>query len=728
MGDRNRLAALDLSCRGEPVKRVSIVVIAAVTAISIFLLVSASANTDLFAHAYPFLLALNGAVGVALAALVTMQLRSLWREYREQRFGSRLKYRLMLMFALMAIVPGVVLYAVSLQFVVRSIDTWFDVRVDRALEGGIALGQNALDHLVAQVGEKAREMAMELESAAILSPSLLNRLRERASVASVTAIGSNGQVIATVSDGVGTLLLDLPSPAQMRQARQSQRYHTVESRDGNRLMIRVVVPIPSRSLIAEPAYLQLTEPVPDTFARHVEAVQEAHRDYQQLVLGRTGLSRIYSLTLSLALLLALLAAVAVAFVLARRLVAPLLILAEGTQAVAQGDFSPRQALPARDELGVLTQSFNRMTRQLEDAREQAEKNRAAVESARAYLESVLANLSTGVLAFDADGCLRAANRGALDILDDELEGFEDFPLEAWPRHETFRDCLLKGFREHAGDWHEQAELTRTDSVAQILLIHGARLPNASGGGAVVVFDDISRLVLAQRTAAWAEVARRLAHEIKNPLTPIQLSAERLVYKLSERLDEDGRAILERSARTIVNQVEAMKNLVNAFRDYARLPGPDLAEVDVNALVREVLSLYEASPVSIRTDLAADLPHALGDAAQLRQIIHNLLQNAEDALADRDNGEVVVATRAEQGGLLMVLRDNGAGFPPEVLARAFEPYFTTKTRGTGLGLAIVKKIIDEHGGEVRLLNGEHGGAEIHIRLRAVQPGENAAGVC
>jgi Signal transduction histidine kinase involved in nitrogen fixation and metabolism regulation len=390
------------------VKRVSIVVIAAVTAISIFLLVSASANTDLFAHAYPFLLALNGAVGVALAALVTMQLRSLWREYREQRFGSRLKYRLMLMFALMAIVPGVVLYAVSLQFVVRSIDTWFDVRVDRALEGGIALGQNALDHLVAQVGEKAREMAMELESAAILSPSLLNRLRERASVASVTAIGSNGQVIATVSDGVGTLLLDLPSPAQMRQARQSQRYHTVESRDGNRLMIRVVVPIPSRSLIAEPAYLQLTEPVPDTFARHVEAVQEAHRDYQQLVLGRTGLSRIYSLTLSLALLLALLAAVAVAFVLARRLVAPLLILAEGTQAVAQGDFSPRQALPARDELGVLTQSFNRMTRQLEDAREQAEKNRAAVESARAYLESVLANLSTGVLAFDADGCLRAA--------------------------------------------------------------------------------------------------------------------------------------------------------------------------------------------------------------------------------------------------------------------------------------------------------------------------------
>ena len=707
-------------------RRAAVVVVAALAAISLFLLASASSNTDVFAGAYPFLLALNGAIAVALLALVALQLRSLWREYRTRQFGSRLKYRLMLMFALMAVLPGVVLYAVSLQFVVRSIDSWFDVRVDRALDGGIALGQNALDYLVSQVADKAADMALELDASTIVSTTSLNRLREQAGVASATVIGANMQIIATVSDGVGSFLPDLPSPMQMRQARQTQRYQLIETRADGEFVIRVVVPIPARSLLAEPGYLQLIQPVPETLARNIEVVQEAHREYQQLALGRTGLSRIYSATLTLALLLALLAAVAVAFVLSRRLVAPLLILAEGTEAVAQGDFSPRQALPARDELGVLTQSFNQMTRQLQDARAQAEKNRAAVESARAYLESVLANLSTGVLAFGADGTLRAANRGAMDILRDDLEGFEDFPLAEWPRHAVFRDFLLNGFEVNSGDWHQQLELVRVDSAPQTLLVHGARLPDSTGGGAVVVFDDISSLVMAQRTAAWAEVARRLAHEIKNPLTPIQLSAERLAYKLGDRLDDDGRAMLERGTRTIVNQVEAMKNLVNAFRDYARMPTSALGCLDLNELVREVLSLYESSPIRIETRLAEALPPIAGDAAQIRQIIHNLLQNAEDALVGMNDGACTVSTEHDGDWVVMRMRDNGPGFPSEVLARTFEPYFTTKARGTGLGLAIVKKIIDEHGGDVHLRNHDEGGAEIRMRFRRTTAERPASG--
>ncbi|MFN3985888.1 MAG: ATP-binding protein [Rhodocyclaceae bacterium] len=698
-------------------KRAALIIIAAIAGISLFLLTSASANTDFFAGAYPYLLAINGAVTVGLAALVGVQLTGLWREYRARQFGSRLKLRMMLMFALIALVPGAVVYAVSLQFVVRSIDSWFDVRVDRALEGGVALGQTALDYLVSQVAERAQEISLELGGALLISPTQLNRLREQAGVSSATVLSPSGQIVATVTDGVAAFLPDLPTPAQLRQARQSQRYQMVDARPGENLLIRVVVPIPSRSLLTEPLYLQLTQQVPQAFARNVDAVQEAHREYQQLVLARTGLSGIYSLTLTLTLSLALLAAVAVAFVLARRLAAPLLILAEGTQAVAQGDYSPRQALPARDELGVLTQSFNRMTRQLEDAREQADKNRAAVESARAYLESVLAHLSAGVLAFDAEGYLRAANRGATDILSDALEGFEEFPLSDWPRHTAFRDALIDGFDENSGDWVVQIELGRHDAAPQTLLIHGARLPRQSGGGTVVVFDDISRLVTAQRTAAWAEVARRLAHEIKNPLTPIQLSAERLAYKLADRLDPDGRAVLERATRTIVNQVEAMKNLVNAFRDYARLPSPALVATDLNAVVREVLHLYESSPVRVGTELDAELPPVLGDAAQIRQIIHNLLQNAEDALAETAEGEVRVSTHREGDRIWLIIRDNGPGFPAELLARAFEPYFTTKSRGTGLGLAIVKKIIDEHGGDVRLSNRESGGAEVRIRLRA-----------
>lgn len=700
-------------------KRILLVVAAALAAISLFLLTSASSNTDLFAGSYPYLLALNGVLVVALAGLVGVQLRDLWREYRAQQFGSRLKYRLVLMFALMGVVPGLVVYAVSLQFVVRSIQSWFDVRVESALEGGIALGQNALDYLVSQVSDKAQDMVLELEGVELVSPLLLNRLRERVTVGSATVVTANGQILATAADAAAGLIPDLPSINQLRQARQGREFHVVESQPDGRLVIRVIVPIPLRTLAGEPRLLQLTQAVPETFGLHAEAVQEAYREYQQLVLGREGLNRIYTLTLTLTLLLALLTAVAAAFIIARRLAAPLLILAEGTQAVAAGDFSPRQALPAKDELGVLIQSFNRMTRQLEDARGAAQRSGAAVEAARAYLESVLANLSAGVLAFSADGKLRAANHGAMQVLGDTLSGFEDIALADWPRLEQFRDALLDGFDANEGDWHTQIELSVKGSTPLTLLIHGSRLPATSGGGLVAVFDDVSHLVAAQRTAAWGEVARRLAHEIKNPLTPIQLSAERLAFKLADKLDDSSRAMLERGTTTIVNQVEAMKNLVNAFRDYARLPAPRLSAIDLNALIGEVLELYESAAAGIRLELAPGLPAVQGDASQIRQVIHNMLQNAQDALAGMDNAEVHVITQREGDRVLLLFRDNGPGFPAEVLAHAFEPYFTTKSRGTGLGLAMVKKIVDEHGGDVRLGNRDGSGAEVRIRLRLAE---------
>lgn len=700
-------------------KRILLVIAAALAGISLFLLTSASSNSDLFASSYPYLLAFNGVLAVVLGGLVGVQLRQLWREYRSRQFGSRLKYRLVLMFGLMGVVPGLVIYAVSLQFVVRSIESWFDVRVESALEGGIALGQNALDYLVSQMGDKAGDMVLELEDASTVSAVMLNRLREQAGVGSVTVIAANGQVLATAADAMSALLPDLPSVTQLRQARQTRIFHAIESQTDGRLVIRVIVPIPLRTLAGEPNLLQLTQAVPESFGRHAEAVQDAYREYQQLTLGREGLNRIYTLTLTLTLLLALLTALAAAFIIARRLAAPLLILAEGTQAVAQGDYSPRQALPARDELGVLTQSFNRMTRQLEDARAAAERNRAAVESARAYLESVLANLSTGVLAFSAEGGLRAANHGAMQILGDELAGFEDITLAEWPRLEGFRDALLEGFAANEGDWQSQIELPVKDSTPLTLLIHGSRLPKSTGGGLVVVFDDISRLVAAQRTAAWGEVARRLAHEIKNPLTPIQLSAERLAFKLSDKLDDSSREMLERGTTTIVNQVEAMKNLVNAFRDYARLPAPQLSAIDLNALIREILNLYESFASHIRLELEGELPLVQGDASQIRQVVHNILQNAQDALSGSEDGEVRVITRVEGERVALLFRDNGPGFPAELLAHAFEPYFTTKSRGTGLGLAMVKKIVDEHGGDVRLANRDGGGAEIRIRLRLAE---------
>ena len=692
-----------------------IVIGAALAGILLFLLASASANTALFSRHYPLLLALNGAVTIVLLGVVLVQLRKLYREYRARVFGSRLTYRLLLAFAVMGVVPGLMVYGVSVQFVVRSIESWFDVRVDSALEGGINLGRSALDYLLADLKGKARGMALDLSEEGGRASLRLDRLREQTGMDSATLFTASGQVIASSSAEIGTLLPDMPNPSLLRQARNGVEHAAAEGDAATGLMLRVLVPVSGSRLGAETRVLQLTQKVPVQLASDAESVQAVYRDYQELSLARHGLQRIYAVTLTLTLLMALLAAIAVAIVLSRRLSAPLSILAEGTQAVAAGDYSPRQALPARDELGVLTQSFNRMTRQLDDARALAERRRAEVEGARAYLESVLANLSAGVLAFDAGGRLRAANHGATDILGDNLAGFEKLTLGEWPRLSELREAIHAHLADTEGIWQQQIEMRRDAGPPLVLLLRGSHLPRASGGGHVVVFDDISQIISAQRMAAWGEVARRLAHEIKNPLTPIQLSAERIQHKLADKLNETDRAMLERSTATIVNQVEAMKNMVNDFRDYARLPPPQLAPLDLNQLVGEVMVLYEHGRARLGLHLEPALPPVSGDATQLRQLIHNLLRNAQDALGEEDAPEIEVATERTPGGASLVVRDNGVGFAPQILESAFEPYVTTKAKGTGLGLAIVKKIVDEHHGEIHLANRTPRGAEVSVRL-------------
>ena len=701
--------------------RVLLVIVAALGGILLFLLASASANTALFATHYPWLLGLNGLVALALAGLVAWQLRILWREHRAKVFGSRLKLRLLVFLGLMGVVPGVMVYAVSVQFVTKSIESWFDVRVEKALESGLNLGRSALDTLLSDLTEKGRHMALELGDRPEASRRLLlNRLREQAGVETAALFAQNGQVVASANGDYSDLLPALPSSVQLKQARLSRGLATVEGEPGKDMVLRVLVAVPAYGLSDEPRILQLTQSVPQTIAENAEAVQGVYRDYQELSLGREGLTQIYALTLTLTLLLSLFTAIAVAYVLARRLSAPLSILAEGTQAVAAGDFTPRQAIYSGDELGVLTQSFNRMTRQLDDARKETERHRSELESARAYLEEILANLSAGVLAFDQRFVLRAGNAGAASILDDDFVGLSGEPVEAWPRQNVLGRAIRDGFATHAeDDWQTQIELERPGGAPQVLLLRGSKLPVERGGGYVVVFDEVTQLIAAQRSAAWGEVARRLAHEIKNPLTPIQLSAERLQMKLEGKLGEADGETLSKSTQTIINQVQAMKRMVDDFRDYARMPAPVLAAVDLNALVGEVLGLYDASHASIDAHLAEDLPLVLGDATQLRQIIHNLLRNAEDALAGQAQPCIRIATASAGHFALLTVTDNGPGFPPEILARAFEPYVTTKPKGTGLGLAIVRKIVDEHGGSIDITNkqanGTPGGAQIIIRL-------------
>ena len=694
-----------------------IIVAASFGGILLFLLASTSANTAMFASNYPWLLGLNAFVALSLLALIVWQVRDLWREHQAQIFGSRLKLRLMLMFGLMAVLPGVLIYAVSVQFVTKSIDSWFDVRVEKALESGLDLGRSALDSLLDDLAEKGHVMALELGNQSESQHRLaLGRLREQTGVQFAALFSTGGQVLATATSDLGTFMPVQPSLEQLRQARFGRGYREIVSAGGTELMLRVLVAVSPMGLGMETRILQLTQPVPSGLAHNADRVQEVYRDYQELSLGRQGLTRIYAMTLTLTVLLALFTAIAMAFILARRLSAPLSILAEGTQAVAAGDFTPRQAINSRDELGVLTQSFSQMTRQLDEARRDTERHRSAVESARAYLESILANLSAGVLVFDSNFILRTVNEGAKTILDDQFDDLLAVTVDAWPREQVLGGTIRDAFAEYGRkEWHTQIELDRLDGLPQILLLRGTQLPEGTNGGYVVVFDDVTRLVAAQRSAAWGEVARRLAHEIKNPLTPIQLSAERMQLKLASKLSAGDAEMLDRSTQMIINQVQAMKRMVNEFSAYARMPAPELGQLDLNALISELLGLYESSQNRINIELDAVLPAVWGDASQLRQIIHNLLRNAQDAQEGVEAAQIGVTTRVVEGMAELLVTDCGPGFPPEIMARAFEPYVTSKAGGTGLGLAIVKKIVDEHQGHIRIKNRQPTGAEVSIRL-------------
>ena len=697
--------------------RALLIIAASFGGILLFLLASASANTALFARHYPWLLALNAIVALALFVQIGWQVRALWQEYRNKIFGSRLKLRLMLLLGMMAVLPGILIYAVSVQFVTKSIETWFDVRVEKALESGLNLGRVTLESLLDDLAEKGRGMALELgEQPEGQWRVALGRLREQTGVPSAALFATSGQLLTAASGDLASFFPESPGMEKLRQARVGRGLRELDGVNSRELTLRVLIPVQSPGLGSETRILQLTQPVPSGVASNAERVQAVYRDYQELSLGRQGLTRIYAMTLTLTVLLALFTAIAAAFILARRLSAPLSILAEGTQAVAAGDFTPRQAIYSRDELGILTQSFNSMTRQLDDARRDTEMHRLEVEASRAYLESILSNLSAGVLVFDADFGLRKVNQGAQTILDESFADLIALDVEAWPREQAFGQAILEAFKKHGEkEWQSQIPLDHGDGPPQMLLVRGSALPIATGGGYVVVFDDVTQLVAAQRSAAWGEVARRLAHEIKNPLTPIQLSAERLQLKFAEKLDGAEAEMLARSTQTIINQVQAMKRMVNEFSDYARLPPPELVPLDLNGLIGEVLGLYETSHAIIRLDLSAGMPPVLGDPTQLRQIIHNLLRNAEEAQEGANEATIDVVTRWQVDKAEFIVADRGPGFPPEIMKRAFEPYVTSKVRGTGLGLAIVKKIVDEHHGRIRIGNRQPNGAEVSIRL-------------
>ncbi|HVO89799.1 MAG TPA: ATP-binding protein [Casimicrobiaceae bacterium] len=698
-----------------------LLVFACLSVIALFLLATASANTDLFAGHYDALVVINGVLVALLMAIVGWQVWQLWRKWKRGVFGSRLALRLMLLFALVAVLPGALVYAVSVQFLGRSIESWFDVRVDRALEGGVNLGRSALDYLLKETANRANTIAGAVADAPDTPVAALSRAAEQAGVYEAVLYTSSGNVIGVAGIGGSMRPPDPPSGEAMRRARLQQTWTQVEqAQDTGVLILRVVVPVNSTERLDPLKVLQVSEPVPRALAQDIEKVQAGARDYQEISFSRQALKRVYALTLTLTLLLALTTALGLAVVLSERFAEPLGLLAEGTRAVAQGDFSRRQPVTSRDELGVLTESFNTMTAQLAEAHRRAEESRQAIETTRAYLQSILGNLSAGVLAFDDAYRLRTANPSAAVILQQPLNDLDGVALSEWgtqtPALAAFAELVAEGFRgARNAQWQREAELS-VAAQSRTLLLRGTRLPGAPVPGYVVVFDDVSELVSAQREAAWAEVARRLAHEIKNPLTPIQLSAERLAMKLTPVLSGAEADTLRRSTQTIVSQVAAMKHMVDDFAIYARRRRPgEMQPIDLGALLLDVLALYD----NLRPHFSLSLPDApvviQGEPTRLRQVFHNLLQNAVDAQADVPDPQFTIALVAEAGEAKLSFADAGPGFATEVIDRVFEPYVTTKSKGTGLGLAIVKKIVDEHGGRVLIENAAAGGARVTLVL-------------
>jgi nitrogen fixation/metabolism regulation signal transduction histidine kinase len=651
----------------------------------------------------------------ALVATVAVNVVSLVRQYRERAAGSRLTARMVVLFALISLLPVGVVYYFSLGFLLRGIDAWFDVEIDRAMQDALTLNQASLDLNQRVLSKYAEQILAGIEDRSATALALtLSDLREQAGALELTVFGPSGQVYGTANEDPSKLVADQPDREILQGVRTSKNYVALETDASDDLVVRALVADPR----GRPLTLQAIFPTSERITELASRLENAYNRYRELAYLRQSIKVSFSLTLSLVLVAGLLAALIAAFHTARRLVEPVADIARGTRAVAEGDYEQQLPQPKHDdELAFLVASFNTMTRRIAQASEAANRSQEAVESQRAYLETLLGRLSSGVMVFDTGQRLRTANPAARQILQLDLSDDEAPTLASLEHDHPRLSRWIEAVHQHLNAPHDwRAEVTLFGGEGrQILMCRGSPLPEpeAQGRSHVVVFDDVTTLVMAQRDAAWGEVARRLAHEIKNPLTPIQLSAERLRHKLLAKLPEADAGLLDRATRTIVQQVEAMKAMVNDFSNYARTPTTQTEPVVFDRLVCEVLDLYRSAggEVALRVSLKAPEARIMGDPLRLRQVVHNLVKNAQEAMEGRPGGEIRVGTtliaEAEGPMIELCLEDDGPGIEPDMLGRLFEPYVTTKVKGTGLGLAIVKKIIEEHGGIIQAENRTRG---------------------
>jgi PAS domain S-box-containing protein len=706
----------------KPPINLSVLILFGLILLSLQLMSSATQESSQLSAMYSWLLLVNALGSVVLLILVGANIYSLIQHTKRREAGSRLTARMVSLFVVLALAPAVIVFYFSMQFLHQGIDSWFNVEIDRAMEDALELSQASLDQRMRWHLKQTKQLAENLEaSSENLATLEMENLRALSEASEMTLFSRQGRIITSSSINPSDILPSLPDEHIWLQLRQNAEYVALAPVREDELMIRVIVTVKGQ----EQQYLQALYPVPVRIADLADSVEFAFVRYQEMNFLRDSLKISFSLALSLVLLMSLLAAIWVAFISIRNIIAPVKELVKGTQAVASGHYDQLVPVIAQDDLGFLVESFNEMTLRIARASNETRMAGIEVENQRAYLETILANLTAGVISFDALYKIRTANQAAYRIFHIHVNQFIGRTLlELVQGYAELAEPLksIQRLLEQADDIWQQRIAFLGSNGRQELLCRGTPLFSQEGQrvGAVVVFDDVTDLMQAQRNAAWGEVARRLAHEIKNPLTLIQLSAERLQHKLAGKLEPDYAAILQRSTQTIVQQVEAMKEMVDDFSEYAKPSKKQTVDIDLPALVQEVLALYALkSGVKFKADYETGLLMINGDPVSIRQVLHNLLKNALEAIDAK--GLIEISLRRVQKNntdfIEIALYDDGPGIKDEQIEKIFEPYVTTKAKGTGLGLAIVKKIIEEHGGAIWVDTGRKVGAGFIIQLPA-----------
>lgn len=719
--------------------RLILLAVIGLSCVLLFLLVLASQNNQFFEKYYTLLLWLNTLVAFAFLCMVCILLYRLYRRAKNKRYGVKILSKFALALGLTGVVPGLLIFATSVQFLHTSVESWFDVRVERALDAGLTLGREVLENFQGSLRQKATSIANEIsETPPSNWMSVLDAARERHGLQEALLVNSAGNFITVSGTSFRNLVPTVPNTRLLQSARTRGYWQQIDDESGGMQKARVIVPVPSvesiTSFVFRPSdssdfmrnrpsvlqggggdmvFLEVVDNVPPSLANNAETLMNGYRDYQEMVLARSGLNNIYLISLTLVLLLSMFGAIALSVIMANRISKPLMLLLEGTRNVAEGKYDLLPEVKANDEVGELARSFNRMTEQLSQTRGDLERRSTELGQAKSYLERILAKMSSGVIVLNSEMKIISANSSASKILGIPLTSRLGIIFgQAIPGLATALVEKLMQHSEERSDITVQCEYQRPDtpSVKQNIFARATKLPVAGSEGYLIVFDDVTALVSAQRTEAWGEVARRLAHEIKNPLTPIQLAAERVEMKISDKLEGKDKEILERATKTIVNQVTAMKQMVNDFRLYAKIGAPHYGRLDLTSFIEEVVKFYQAAGIHIELQLSEPLPLIEADQNQLRQVFHNLFSNSMEAATDKEKLLVKIRTSViasdETGdteAVEMEVSDNGPGFTEEILEHAFEPYVTTKSSGTGLGLAMIKKIADEHGAMVAAEN-------------------------